>query len=151
MIHVVCEECKAGLRISPGAPGEVEGLFESWHPDEYPCFRCGKTAKFVERIDSLALPTIDLHDVTPHEAFLAMNGLGIPAERECGPELVARTFLEKRVKRVSTRFIKNSHRSVVDHLEFEDGTRLFLGASAHGAIVYRISPPHSYVKESADA
>ena len=86
-------------------------------------------------------------DLSPHEAHLAMEGMGIPAERECAAEIVRKLFQEQRVRDVVVRPVSNTGKSVLDAVHFDDGTALFLCASSHGAQVYRIRKPHSYVKE----
>lgn len=147
MICVFCTACGHGLRISPGDDGELESLFGEWHPNKYPCFNCGEAAQVVEAIDSTSVLQFVLHDVTAGEAFAAMNGLGLPQEQECSPAAVEKLFSERTVKRAKTRVIRNSHRCVIDFLEFDDGSRLYLGSSSVGAVVYRISSPHSYAQQ----
>jgi hypothetical protein len=148
MVYLVCPDCRVGLRIGPGELGEFEGLFEV-RPSclgmkAYPCFRC--------ELEQATLSTehpddVELFDVNPQEAFAAINGLGLPSEQECNGTAVADVFLEKKVKHVTTRMIRNSHRCILDNIEFDDGTKMYFGASAGGAIVYRIAPRHSYAQE----
>ena len=147
MVYLECPECRVGLRISPGEPGEFEALFEvslssSFSMRVYPCFRCGqeKACLSTEHPEG-----VELFDVNPQEAFAAINGLGLPGEQECGGAAVADVFLEKRVKNVKTQMIRNSHRCILDSIEFDDGTKMYFGASAGGATVYRIASKHSYV------
>lgn len=148
MIYLVCEECKAALRVSPGEPpGECEALLgpgSEWHPDKYPCFRCGKKTSITEPSD--VGPDVEVHDVSPKEALAALNGLGLPAERDCTAEAVRMLLPGKKISRVAVSQIRNSHRCVIDHIELEDGTRVYFGASPPGAIIYRISPKHSYAQ-----
>jgi hypothetical protein len=152
VILIVCRKCGCGLRISPGQVGDVsesENLFgrgSTLYPDKYPCFRCEQPSEFVPAAEAEALRAIELFDVTPQEALAAMNGLGLPSEQDCSASAVVELFT-KPVRRVHARPIRNSHRCLLDHIEFEDGTKLYLGSSAHGATVYRIARPHSYVKE----
>ena len=150
MIYIVCKSCPGTLRVSPGADAEggVQNLLvdmPEWHPDEYPCPFCGGHGEFVEAIDSAVLRTRDVHDVTPLEAFVALNGAGLPEEKDCGTTAVEQVFLKK-VKSVATRLIHNSKRCAIDYIEFEDGTRAYFGASSHGAIIYRISRPGHYAE-----
>ena len=151
MIFVVCAICKTGLRISPGEVGESEGLFgrqSDYYPNSYPCFRCEMPiAQFIPAVDSKSLQSIELFDVTPKEAFAAMNGLGIPGEQDCSATAVQQLFEVQQVKRVQTRPIRNSHRCIVDHIELGDGTKVYLGSSAMGATVYRVAKPHSYAEQ----
>lgn len=150
MITIVCKECKTALRIS-GEVDEMVHLFgekSEWYPDKFPCVTDGCTSK-MEIMDSIAgdaFRALDVHDVTPTEAFSALNGLGVPEEQDCGPTAVKVAF-QKPIKNVATRLVKGTNRSVIDSVEFEDGSKLFLGSSAFGAIVYRISKKRSFVEE----
>lgn len=154
MIFVVCKTCKKGLRISPGDEGvmsEAESLFgmgSEYYPDRYPCFHCGPGtyAEMTSAADPHALRELEWYDVTPQEALAAMHGLGLPSERDCGPTAVETVLLSSAVKKVGVRPIRNSHRSIIDYLELEDGTRVHIGSSAYGAVVYKISKKHSYVE-----
>ena len=49
-------------------------------------------------------------------------------------------------KYVCIKQIRNSHRSIIEYLQLEDGTRVYLASSSYGATVYRVAPPHSYVE-----
>jgi hypothetical protein len=130
---------------------EAQALFgpgTEFFPDRFPCFNCDAVgAELVASADPSALSISVIHDVTPKEALAAMSGLGVPKEHECSAAAVAQLFESKRVLKVKGRPIRNSHRCIIDELEFVDGTKLYLGSSAYGATVYRISKPHSYVKE----
>lgn len=151
MIYIVCRECKAGLRISPDALGELEALFgegSDYYPNRYPCFRCERSiAQFVPAVDSAALVSLELFDVNPKEAFAAMNGLGLPGEQECSAAAVSALFMGCPGVSVKTRHIRNSHRCIIEYIELKDGTKIYLGSSALGAIVYRVSKPHSYAEQ----
>lgn len=151
MIFIICRGCKTGLRIGPGEPGESEMLFgqqSDFYPDRYPCFRCEKpVAELVPAIDSQALQAVEIFDVTPREAFAAMNGLGLPDEQECSATAVTKLFESQPVSHVKTRVIRNSHRCIVEYIEFENGVRIYLGSSVLGATVYRVAQPHSYAEQ----
>lgn len=139
MIYLTCGRCHHGLRVSPGQGGEAEHLF---HNGALPCWKCraplSRTA-FEEM-------GVDYVDVTPQEALAAIHGLGLPGEGDCAAEAVAKLLTEKSIEKVGIRQIRNSHRSIIDYLELEDGTRVYLGSSSYGATVYRIAPRHSYVE-----
>ena len=151
MIFVVCALCKAGLRIGPGEEGESETLFgeqSDYYPNSYPCFRCEQNiAQFITAVDSQSLQSIELFDVTPKEAFAAMNGLGLPGEQDCSAKAIQRLFEMQKVARVQTRPIRNSHRCLIDFIELDDRTRVYIGSSALGATVYRVAKPHSYAEQ----
>ena len=46
---------------------------------------------------------------------------------------------QTQIKRVSAQQIRGSHRSIIDHIELEDGTKVYLASSAFGATIYRIA------------
>lgn len=149
MIHIIHTSCGQGLRVSPGEEGEAEHLFGKGaygYPDGFRCFVCGaKAAEILSVVDAETMQSLDFYDVSPQEAVAAMNGLGLPFEQDCGAAAVERLFLEKKVRRVVTRPIRGSHRCTVQSFEFEDGTKAYLGASSHGATVYRVSPKNDYL------
>lgn len=149
MIIVVCTHCGLGIRVI-GDLDESRSLFIDWSPDNFPCPRdgCDGTAKMVDTINPEVLRTLDMHDLTPQEAFAAFHQVGLPPERECGPEAVRSVFAKSPVKRIEVEFLKGTHRSILSCIEFEDGTRVHLAAAAEGALVYRISTPHSYTREA---
>jgi hypothetical protein len=84
--------------------------------------------------------------LTPQEAFVAFAGGGLPEESECSAARVAQLLKGARVKDVTTRHIQGTSRCALDSIELEDGTKLYLGASTHGASVYRVQAPHSYTR-----
>lgn len=139
-----------GLRVFPGEEGEAElllGRHSEFYPDSYPCFVCGhNVAHMVEVVPAELFESMTFHDVSPQEALAAMNGLGLPSEHDCSATAVQQLFASQAVKRVVSRPIRNSHRCVVQYIEFENGTRAYFGASTHGATVYRVTPKHSYAK-----
>jgi hypothetical protein len=151
VIYIVCALCKVGLRISPGEEGESEGLFgkqSDYYPNSYPCFKCEQPiAQFIPAMSSDSVTQLELFDVTPKEAFAAMNGLGLPGEQDCSAAAVKDLFEMCQVKRVQARPIRNSHRCLIDFIELADGTKVYLGSSAMGATVYRVAKPHSYAEQ----
>jgi hypothetical protein len=102
----------------------------------------------VPSIEPSTYDRLDVADVSPSEALSALHGLGLPKERECSPAAVQQLLTGVTIKRVVTRTIRNSHRSILEYIEIEDGTRVYLAASTHGATVYRISPRGSYLEEA---
>lgn len=148
MITIACLRCNIGIRTY-GDEVEVSSLLvegSEWYPDQYPCPTdgCGGTAQYLESIDSAALSRLEIHDVTPQEGFAAFNGLGFPPERDCG-ETAVRAALKSPVVDVGVRQLRGSNRSVLEWLQLEDGTRLYLAASSEGAVVYRLAKRFSYV------
>ena len=107
---------------------------------------CGEPSSLLENIDSKSLQALDIVNVTPQEALAAFSGLGLPSERDCSAAAVEKILVGAKVTRVAVHQIRNSHRSIVDFIELEDGTRLYLASSSLGATVYRIASKHSYVE-----
>jgi len=146
MIFIICKTCGFVLRISPGQEGEAESLFgrtSEWYPDRYPCARCDGTAELQATVEGpFATPV----DVSPGEALACLNGLGLPSERDCHGAYVSELLTSKRVTKVVTRSIPGARRCVIDHIDLEDGTKVYFGASTFGATVYRVTPPFSYVE-----
>jgi hypothetical protein len=128
------------------------GEKSDWYPDKFPCpwVNCDGKGELLTSIQPEALAALSVHELTPQEAYVAFNGLGLPEEQDCGPTAVQVAF-NKLVKKVNVALLKGTNRSIVNWIEFEDGTRLFLGATAAGAIVYRIAKPRSFTQEALDA
>jgi hypothetical protein len=151
LIIIACFKCNIALRTS-GDEEEVHTLLgagSEWYPNKYPCprFGCTGLAEYSTGIQPTALAALELHEVTPQEAFAAFEGLGLPPERDCG-ETAVRGAFEKKVTNVGVRQLRGRNRSVIDWIEFEDGTRLFLAASGDGAVAYRLAKKFSYVEKN---
>lgn len=144
MITIVCMSCGTAIRIT-GEHNEMESLFGG--EKTFPCPTCGEDSEEVDSIEQAAFRSLDLHDLTPQEAFAAFNGLGLPKERDCGSTAVSALLIEKRIVAVEGEMIKGTNRTVIRHIEFQDGTKMYLGASAYGAMVYRIQPKRSFTEE----
>lgn len=146
MIYLFCASCKHGLRVSPGdqrgALSECEALLgagSEYHPDKYPCPWCKERMSLLVAASPAALAVADVYDVTPQEAIAAIHGLGLPEERQCSAAAVEALLQGAQIKRVSAQQIRGSHRSIIDHIELEDGTKVYLASSAFGATIYRIA------------
>lgn len=149
MILIVCSECRLTLRVldaSEEALYLVGEKSEGW--PKAICCRCGAEAQRMPEVEvePRALTLLEVVDLTAKEAFMAMNGLGLPTEQRCSLENVMTLLKEQPIRKVLGVDIPGTERCMLDHLELWDGTKLFLGASPHGAVVYRIAPPHSYAK-----
>jgi len=145
MILIVCTPCSLGMRVM----GHVEDLqslvgerCEFW-PDKFICPRCEGPARGVLEVeaDMHAVARLELVDVDPFEAFAAMHGLGLPAERDCRREVVEQLLREHPIRKVEGATIPGTNRCRIEALELWDGTKLYLGAGAEGAVIYRIRKP----------
>jgi hypothetical protein len=103
-------------------------------------------------VSPLVFQTLIVTDVNPDEAFAALNGLGVPAERTCCEEVIL-PYFEQVGLRVKGKQLRGQTRYILEELTFPDGTRMQVGPSPQGAVIYRIVKPHSYVstmKETLD-
>jgi len=145
MILVYCTACFTGARVL-GPKEELWPLIgpasEFW-PDKFKCVRCDGAAQgaLELEVDMEVMRKLKLVEVTAQELFTAQMGLGLPDEQGCDFTTVRNLFLNKRVVRVKGATVPNTNRSVLECLFFEDGTRLYLGSSPHGAVVYRLAKP----------
>lgn len=144
-MYVVCSNCDSGLRVV-GDAAEIKSLVSD--RSDHPCFYCGCPCTVGAFADNDLLRVKNIRTVSPMEAHLAFEGMGLPSERECAAEIVETLLQSKQIKHAKVRSIPNTGRSVIDSIGFEDGTVMYLGASTHGALVYRIRRPHTY-KENA--
>lgn len=149
MIAIVCTACKKMLNVV-GEVSEVDmlvGQRSDFWPNKYVCFSCSGPAEgfLTPEVSAAAIRELDVYDVTPQEAFAALGGLGIPAERTCCADVVVPLFEAVGLK-VKGKELRGMTRYFLDEIEMPDGTKLFLGASPHGAVIYRITRPHSYVR-----
>jgi hypothetical protein len=147
MIFIICPQCKLALHVV-GDDAETHQLFgegTTFAERGYACPRCTGGMAAYGSLPSNA--GFNPYTLSPQEAFAALNGLGMPEEKDCVPEVI-RTEFKKSVKSLAVRWVRGTNRSIIDHIEFEDGTKMYLGASPQGAIVYRISPPFSYTEEA---
>lgn len=148
MIVVRCTVCPLLIRVM-GNVDEVQSLIgahsEYW-PNRYNCPVCGAPAVGHLELNLIQaeLEQLRIKDLTAQEAFAAFNGLGLPTEQHCTKEIVEELLRERPVRRLVATNIEGSRRCYVHHLELWDGTKLYFGAGADGAVIYRISPPHSY-------
>lgn len=161
MILVLCLPCELAVRIMPARVGDALSLDEletlvgrksPYWPDKYPCPNCTKEAKGIREVeaDPEVLGLLNLHDLTPEEAFAAFNGLGFPGEQTCTFEEVQELLKKQPIRRVIGRTVVHSTRAVLDAIELWDGTKLHLGAGMEGAVVYRISRPPGYTDKALE-
>lgn len=155
MILLACEACRRALRVT-GDLEEANALVgpnsDQW-PDRFICQDCGGrvlgalTAEATED----ALRALAVRDVTPQEAFAALQGLGLPEERICCAEVIEPLLGAHGVQAKGRQLTGSTPRYVLDELVLPDGTRICLGASPQGALVYRVVTPHSYAQKELEA
>lgn len=145
MIIVYCEHCFTAVRVM-GEEDEISSLVgprSDFWPDGFECVTCeSKCHGALEtEVEPSLLGRMKLLEITAQELFSCQMGLGLPDERGCDFETVRSLFLNKRVTQIKGSSVRNTTRSVIDSIFFEDGSRLYLGAGPQGALVYRIAKP----------
>lgn len=147
MIFISCTStsCEFVARIQTPDETEADQLIGpscDWYPDRYPCPVCDERCA----ISTKNMSTARVRDLTVHEAFVAFNKVGLPGEHECGATVVEKLLREQRIVDVSVRHISGTNRCTLDRLTLDNGVALYLASSVHGACVYRITKPESYVE-----
>lgn len=96
--------------------------------------------------DPVSIRQLAVIDLTPEEAFAAFKGIGLPKEMQCSLETVSNLLKQQPIRKVVGTDIPGTTRCRLECLELWNGTKVYLGAGAEGAVVYRVSFPHSYVE-----
>lgn len=149
MIIFTCLSCETTLRVM-GDPHEVSRIVgkdsEVWQ--NFKCVHCDKTMVNMLEIeaDPIALSRTQIIDLTPIEAFVAYNGMGLPSERQCSKEVIEGLFAAP-VRKIAGQATVTG-RYILESIEFWDGTKIHLGSSPAGAIVYRVTWPPNHTKEA---
>ena len=150
MLLVPCMHCFTAVRVM-GEPQEVAlvGEGSEFWPDKYVCVQCERPCEGIYEGDAeqSALEKMKLRELTAQEFYAALNGLGTPDEMHCDTVTVRELFSSKTVRRVHSKDVRGTTRSVIESIEFDDGTRLYLAAAPLGAVVYRITRPISYTQK----
>lgn len=142
MILIHCPACRQNFRLLQD--DALVGTQSEFWPDKYRCPSCGNPcAAHPEGSEYSVFPTRDLE---PVELYAAMHGLGLPGEMMCDAETV-REVLAKGVTKVAGFVIPGTTRFVIEHVVVADGTRMFLAACPHGAVVYRIARRPGYAEK----
>lgn len=158
MILVVCLPCAYAIRVMANVTDvlsatEVEQLVgrrSDFWPDRFPCVRCGKHAQGMREAeaDPRVVEALELQDLTAQQAFAAFYGMGLPDEQRCSLESVQALLLENPVRKVHGKNVIGAERAIIDALELWDGTKLYFGAGAEGAVIYRTTRPVSYTAKA---
>jgi hypothetical protein len=136
MILIVCRSCSFTLRVIEGHEDVVV------EPALHKCPSCTGEVRTTPEAGVTAedFARLRVHDVTWPEAFVALSGVGMPTERECTVDKVRALFTQS-ISSVGLEPVHGTGRSILTHLEFADGTKLYLGASPFGAVAYRLVLP----------
>jgi uncharacterized protein YbaR (Trm112 family) len=144
---IVCPACRHALRVSNSESCRyLIGEASEYWPNDYPCFNCKKKCLGCHEPELAAevAHSLTFHNVTPEEAFAAINGLGLPEERNCVEEVVQEVFKKQSIRAVVGHQHPGQTRFYVNWFELGDGTKVYLSASPQGACIHRIVKPHSY-------
>lgn len=148
MMALVCDSssCRALFR-AVGEPHELAILFgpgSEFYPDQYICPSCGGKAAMrsgARADEAFAQGGRPVRVLEAAELFRAQYGLGLPEEQECSREVIEGYLRKYPIRKVAGHSIGGRRSFCLEFLELEDGTRLYFGASTHGAVVYRIARP----------
>lgn len=148
MMFILCQTCRFGIRVT-GDPEDERSLIgdRSPHHRNYKCPECKGECVAGPFADNDVLQEKNLRDLKPMEAHLLFEGMGYPEERDCVAEIVSQELTSKRAKKVHAYTLPGTARTVLDAIELEDGTTLFLSGCASGALVYRIRKPKPYASK----
>jgi hypothetical protein len=146
---LACLHCYTVVQVL-GEEEEIASLVGSgseYWPDDYTCVNCGKGCTAVpDDIAVLDLQKFKLRELSAPELLAALHGLGTPEEMKCNAATISALFATK-IQRVQGEVVRNTERYALDYIEFEGGARAYFGSSPSGAVIYRITHPHSYVRD----
>lgn len=143
-MNLACSDCKMVWRTMTDTPLIWRG--SEWWPDKYVCPRC--EGRHCRVCPSESIPSdYSIHDLEPEELYAALHGMGLPSEMLCDGATVRELLANHKIEQVVGFDVPNTTRFIIHVLVLDNGTRIHLGASPSGAVVYRISRRHSYVKE----
>lgn len=139
MLFVPCEHCFSAVRVLDVDTDLVGAGSEFW-PDKYTCVVCTAPCRaYAEsEVSATTLLRMKVHDLTSAEYLNALAGNGLPHEMQCDVPTVQELF-QKPVRAVALEPVPGTTRSILQALEFADGTLMYLGSSPLGAVIYRIT------------
>jgi hypothetical protein len=89
---------------------------------------------------------LNIRDLEVQEMFQALHGMGLPEERVCTHDVVQDLLLNHKIRTVAGYDVPGTKRFCIEWIEFENGTKAYFGASAHGALIYRIANPINHTQ-----
>ena len=155
MILFVCDslECKTVTRVMGRSVDEVQALVgegSEWWPKGYKCPQCEGPASALYEIQINPNQFKDFHvrELDSEDYFRFLMGVGLPEETDCSIEALQKIFHDGTVKKIAGHRIPGAKRFCVEWVEMADGTRLYFGASSHGATIYRIVKKPNYTEQA---
>jgi hypothetical protein len=146
MLILSCTQCQFAVVVVDDAD-ELTYYFDPELNRErdymYRCPRCNGNVTFGIEDDGRN-KEMQIRQCTAHEAHLAFSQMGFSEEQECSAARVKALFAELSVRSLGVRDIPNTTRSTIDHINFSDGSRLYLAVGGGGVTAYRISRPRSH-------
>ena len=148
---VMCNGCGTLFRVLGTTDSEsvsmLVGERSDFWPDKYVCPQCGGDAVGQhEEALPRAYQTTSIVDLTAEELFSALHGLGLPNEEKPSAAAVVALFMTGKIVALDAHDVLGTGRCAINSITFMDGTHLFLGASAHGAVAYRLVRAPSYAQ-----
>lgn len=157
MMLVICTSmsCRTVTRVFAGSVNELVSLIgdrSEWWPSQYKCTNCEGVATCVYegQIDPNELKDFNIRELEAQDYFRFLMGVGLPEEQDCRLEELVKVFAAGKVAKLAGHNIKGSKRYCVDWLEMEDGTKLYFGASSHGATIFRIVKKTDFTKRALE-
>ncbi len=144
MIVYLCAGCKFAARVLGSSTESVElvGPTSQFWSQQNLCPACENNnllAAHEHMLSGELLHSLRFTELEATECFAMLCGDGLPEEWSANATAVQEVFTSSRVKTVTATTVKGTTRSIIERIIFEDGTRMYLAASPHGAIVYRIA------------
>lgn len=148
---LVCQQCMTAIRVV-GDMTEADYVLTPFVTSHSMCWTdtCPGPAQVVHQLPAELSAQLETRELSVGETWVALNGFGMPEEQECSPAAVKAAFTESPVRNVAVHPVRGSHRSQIEFIELENGTKIHFGSGPVGALVYRISKPHSYAKKVED-
>jgi hypothetical protein len=141
--HVRCASCTFGANVA-GSRDDLQAVRQT--VPEGQCPVCGQST-----LQTGDRPLVgDAYELEVPELYAAINGLGLPHERQCTLENVVQALAGRTVNHIEASEVDNNLRScrlVVRYLQLDDGTRLYFGAGLGGAVLYRIRRKHALTEQ----
>lgn len=149
MITVSCPGCKHALEVH-GDHAEIHSLVgagSEFASSGYHCYNCGGDAVscLTAQVSAAALRELIITRVNPQEAYAALNGFGVPAERVCCEDVVDPLFSSVGLTVKGGR-VPNTLLYRVEEITFPNGDTMFLAPSPLGVVIHRVRKRHSYAE-----
>ena len=156
MMLVVCSSliCMTVTRIWGSTAADVEHLIgkkSTFWPNQYKCPECNDhAALFVEgELNPANFKKFNERELEAEDYFRFLMGVGLPEEHNCNLEALQEVFHKKHISKIVGHPISGTSRYCLEALELEDGTKIYFGASSHGATIYRITKKPSYTEKAS--